>query len=285
METLRLSWDVGRGAIVRQPEGTKKMTCAQCGLPLPPDVGFCRACGAFVRPRSMTAPPVSTPAVIQPHDLSSSPPTAAPTPPPWAAVPGAAWAAASARGAAPLPGTRTPPSLLGDVLAAAGAGLVLISMFLTWYSVTLTALGVQFYESLERAFLSRLFPEIASGFAGLTGPITFSVPALGSGAGGWRWAILVVSIILLVEVLLAIASSARSQSAPNWPHTSILLLLSVSNLVLVAAAFFSLPYSSAPSSYLGVSPGLGAYFGLLAALLACAGVVIKLAGSAPGTRR
>ena len=143
METLRLSWDVGRGAIVRQPEGTKKMTCAQCGLPLPPDVGFCRACGAFVRPRSMTAPPVSTPAVIQPHDLSSSPPTAAPTPPPWAAVPGAASAAASARGAAPLPGTRTPPSLLGDVLAAAGAGLVLILMFLSWYSVTLTALGVQ----------------------------------------------------------------------------------------------------------------------------------------------
>ena len=144
---------------------------------------------------------------------------------------------------------------------------MLISMFLSWYSVTLTALGVQFYESLERAFLSRLSPEIASGFAGLTGPITFSVPALGPGAGGWRWAILVVSIILLVEVLLAIASSARSQSAPNWPHTSILLLLSVSNLVLVAAAFFSLPYSSAPSSYLGVSPGLGAYVGLLAALL------------------
>jgi len=34
--------------------------------------------------------------------------------------------------------------MVGDVLAASGAGLVLISLFLTWYNVTLTALGVRF---------------------------------------------------------------------------------------------------------------------------------------------
>jgi hypothetical protein len=45
---------------------------------------------------------------------------------------------------------------------------VLISTFLTWYSVTLTSLGVQFYESLERALFSRLFPQIAAGLGVLT---------------------------------------------------------------------------------------------------------------------
>jgi len=262
------------------------MICSQCGLPLPPDVGFCRACGAFVRPRSASGNQMTTPNPSQSAAVTSFPATTAvPTSSPWPTASGATGASASLTRSAPPPGRQAPPSTLGDVLAAAGAGLVLVSLFLTWYSVTLTALGVQFYESLERAFLSRLFPQIASSLDGLTGPLTFSVPALGSGAGGWRWAILVVSIILLLEVLLAIASSARSQSPPSWPHTVIVLLLSVSDLVLVLAAFFSLPYGSAPSSYLSVAPGVGAYVGILAALLACGGAAVGLAKSRPVVSR
>jgi hypothetical protein len=171
--------------------------------------------------------------------------------------------------------------MVGDVLAATGAGFVLISMFLTWYNVTLPALGVQFYESLEREFLARLFPQIANSLGGLTGSLTFSVGALGSGAGGWRWAILVVSIILLLEVLLAIGSTTRTQSSPTWPHVVILLVLTVTNLILVVAAFLSLPYSSAPASYLTVAPGVGAYLGLLAALVACGGAVAGLVRNSP----
>jgi len=173
--------------------------------------------------------------------------------------------------------------MIGDVLAASGAGLVLVSLFLNWYSVTLTALGVQFYESLEKAFFARLFPQVANSFGGLTGPLTFSVPALGTGAGGWRWAILVVSIILLLEVLMAVSSSTRSQSPPTWPHSGILLVLTVSDLILVVAAFFSLPYGGTPSSYVTANPGVGAYLGLLAALVACAGAVTVLVKSAPRT--
>lgn len=203
----------------------------------------------------------------------------------WPVVPGPTWVNAPVSPVASPPGRPAAPSIFGDVLAAAGSGLVLISIFLTWYSVTLTALGVQFYESVERAFLSRLFPQIANGIGGLSGPLTFSMPALGSGAGGWRWAILVVSILLLLEVLLAIASSTKSQSTPGWPHTAVLLLLSVSDLVLVLAAFFSLPYGSAPSSYLSVARGVGAYIGLLAALLACGGAVVGLAKSTSGVSR
>jgi hypothetical protein len=173
--------------------------------------------------------------------------------------------------------------MIGDVLAASGAGLVLISLFLTWYNVTLTALGVQFYESLEKALFARLFPQIANSFGGLTGPLTFSVPALGTGAGGWRWAILVVSIVLLLEVLMAVSSSTRSQLPPTRPHSGILLVLTVSDLILVVAAFFSVPYSGTPNSYVTAASGVGAYIGLLAALLACAGAVTVLVKSAPRT--
>jgi hypothetical protein len=48
-------------------------------------------------------------------------------------------------------------------------------------------------------------------------------------------------------------------------------------------AFFSLPYGSAPSTYLTVAPGVGAYVGLVAALLACGGAVVGLAKSSPGS--
>ena len=37
-------------------------------------------------------------------------------------------------------------SNLSDLLAGVGAGFVLISLLLTWYSVTITPLGVQFFE-------------------------------------------------------------------------------------------------------------------------------------------
>ena len=173
--------------------------------------------------------------------------------------------------------------MMADVVAATGAALALVSLFLTWYQVTLTALGVQFYQSIERAFFSRLFPQISNSLGSLSGPLTFSVPALGSGAGGWRWAILVVSIVLLLEVLLAITSSTRSQSGPGWPHAGVVLVLSVADLILVIVAFFSVPYGSAPSTYLTVSPGVGAYLGLFAAFLACCGAVAGLVRGTPRT--
>lgn len=262
------------------------MKCSQCGVPLPPDVGFCRACGAFVRPRSATPSGLTTPgpsqvAAVEPSTTWQAQPVSHQLP----VASGVTWAPGTLTSRAAPFGPPSTPSMAGDVLAAVGSGLVLISIFLTWYSVTLTALGVQFYESLEQAFLSRLFPQIANSLAGISGPLTFSVPLLGSGAGGWRWAILVVSVLLLLEVLLAIASSAKSHLPPSWPHGSVLLLLSVGELVLVLVAFFSLPYGSAPSTYLTVAPGVGAYVGLVAALLACGGAVVGLAKSSPGSTR
>lgn len=249
------------------------MTCWQCGTPLPPDVGFCRACGAFVRPRSMpaatltVAPDEQAPAVGFPPRASGAARSE-----PWSIAPVVTHAPAP-----PISSRSVAPVITGDVLAAAGAVLTLLSLFLTWYKVTLTPLGVQFYESIERAFLSRLFPQISDSLGSLRGPLTFSVPALGSSAGGWRWAILVVSLVVVLEVLLAISSSTFSQSSPDWPHGGVLLVLSVADLILVIAAFFRVPYGSVPSAYVTAVPSVGVYLALFAAFLAFAGAVAVVA--------
>ena len=296
------------------------MTCWQCGAALPPDVGFCRACGAFVRPRSMpgnrygattshapqtpsmpiaddTAAQASSPSAVGPRPPSavgSTPawadgPASTPPPPYGVAAPATSWptgpttwSSAPSRSQAGIASTGIDSdSTLADVLAGVGTGFVLISMLLTWYSVTITPLGVEFFESLERALFSRLFPQISGGLGGLSGPLTMSVSPLDKAAGGWRWAILVVSIIILLEVLLAVSSGAAKSSASSWPHTGVLLVLTVANLFLTLAAFVSLPYGGTPTGYLIVTRGVGAYLGLVAALVACGGVVSVLVKSSP----
>lgn len=243
------------------------MSCWQCGAPLPPDVGFCRGCGALVRPRS--APPPATPSSPQ----SPVGPTATAgfttTSMPWQGSSPQSWTARTATApTGPIVQASTRP-MTADVVCVAANAVVLISLFLTWYSVTITQLGVRFFASLEQALLSRLFPQIAAGLGGLRGPLTTSVPAFGDGAGGWRWAILVVSIVLVLETLLAISAGESALSSSAWPHAAVQLVLAIANLVLVIAAFFSLPYGNVPSVYLTVGHGLGAYLGLLAVFVGC----------------
>ena len=98
-----------------------------------------------------------------------------------------------------------------------------------------------------------------------------SISPLDKTAGGWRWAILVVSVVILLEVLLAVSSGVAKESESTWPHTPILLVLTVANLFLVIAAFVNLPYGDTPANYLTVTRGPGAYLGLLAALIASCG--------------
>lgn len=236
------------------------MTCWQCGGALPPDVGFCRGCGALVRPRS--APIGAVTEAAAETQLPALRQTIAPPAP----VSAHAWpvqAQVLAPTAVPAEVQRTGT----DLLCAAGSGLVVLSVFLTWYSVTVTALGVRFYASLEQAFLSKLFPQIAAGLGNLRGPLTTSVSALGQGAGGWRWAILVVSIVIVLETLVVV-TSARPNQLSGWPHAGIQVMLTIANVVLVLAAFFTLPYGNAPSGYITVARGPGAYLGLFAALFA-----------------
>lgn len=253
------------------------MSCWQCGASLPPDVGFCRACGALVRPRS--APPSTTATPLQQSSVvSTGAPRASGASATWQSPTAAGWSGTVPVAATPQAATRP---MGGDVVCMAGSGFVLASLFLSWYNVTLTALGVRFFASLEQAFLARLFPRVAAGLGGLTGPLSSSVSALGEGAGGWRWAILVVSIVVILETLLAISSGAATRSPSPWPHTVVQLVLTIAEFVLVIAAFFNVPYGNVPSAYMTVGHGFGSYLGLFASLIACGGACVAWLGASP----
>jgi hypothetical protein len=93
---------------------------------------------------------------------------------------------------------------------------------------------------------------------------------------------LVVSIVLLLEVIVAISSGTTGQVSRGWPHAAILLILTSASLVLVVAAFFSPPYGGTAAGYLTVGHGVGAYLGLLGGLVACGGAVAGLVKNSPG---
>lgn len=210
--------------------------------------------------------------------LASSPASAnAATP--WTGAPVGTWTGSSAARARIGSGTTQPRSTVGELAAGAGTGLVLISMLLTWYRVTITSAGFQYLESLERA----LFPQAAAGLGGVTGPLSTSVSALGQGAGGWRWTILVVSIVLLLVLLLATTSGMARKSSSSGPSAAVavILVLATTNLVLVAVAFFNLPFGGTPAAYMTVTRGVGAYLGLLAGIVALGGAVAPLFRSSP----
>ena len=58
---------------------------------------------------------------------------------------------------------------------------------------------------------------------------------------------------------MAVSSGVTRQPVATWPHSAILLVLTVANLFLVIAAFVDLPYGATPAGYLTVTRGLGAY--------------------------
>ena len=127
------------------------MTCWQCGAPLPPDAGFCRACGACRASSEHAGKRVDFVARLTSiHSRVTS------------AIDGGdeTHAVAGRRGL--RLGTVARPfgrrcTVVDDGRRgrrATGAALALVSLFLTWYQVTLTALGVQFYHRSRSSGLS-----------------------------------------------------------------------------------------------------------------------------------
>ena len=244
------------------------MICPGCDAWVPDDAGYCRGCGTIVRgPKvhQLRAPAPYVPPIAAGQAPAHPPPTglAPPYPPPPPFAPqqpygyggtpyGAAYGGGRAdtmwagRGRA-----RTAiRSSGGDFLVAVFAGLSLLSLFLPWYKLRLLD---PFGESVSFAQTS----------------------ALGSGAGGWRFAI-VGSATLVLGYL-----GARLLLSRNWPldvpHFPLLVLLALVNLALVVVAFFALPaggVSITSQGYtFGVTQSWAAYVGLIAAILAVAAAI------------
>jgi hypothetical protein len=147
-----------------------------------------------------------------------------------------------------------------DLAAFFGSVAVFGSLFMPWYQLGASGNGVS---------------------------ISLSITALGSHAGGWRWAMLVCSLAIVVE-LLATLLVFRVQDSGDWPHRSVLGLLCLTDLALVIAAMVASPFSALDQSLFGVfssSLAPGAYVAIVGALVAMGAAAARLFTGPPAMAR
>jgi hypothetical protein len=145
-----------------------------------------------------------------------------------------------------------------DLAAFFGAVAVLGSLFMPWY---------QFAFRVD----------------GLSYPIY--ITALSSQHGGWRWLMTVFSLGIAAE-LLATLFIFKARTRIDWPHRSLLTLLSGANLVLVVGAVLAAPFGVV--GHLGpLSPSLaaGAYVGLVGAAVGLGAAICRLFTGPPALVR
>lgn len=135
----------------------------------------------------------------------------------------------------------------GGAVALGGTVVLLISLFLPWYSL-------HFY---------------------LGGGVTFreGVAAVSGAAGGWRF--LIVAFCLGTIFYLAMHTAAGVRVRQLLPHWQMLTLLTAVNLLLAVLAFVARPGGGyvIPGVYVGWA--YGAYLGLVAAVVAVAGGILS----------
>jgi hypothetical protein len=125
-----------------------------------------------------------------------------------------------------------------DRLVGGASLIVLISLFLPWFSVSLGALG--------------------------------SASASGTSAHGWLWFVFVIDLALLAYLVLAAGYEQLPFRLP-WRHEQLLLAASGLSLLLVLLAFLFKP--SGGITGIKVGWDFGAFIALLAAIAAVAPLV------------
>lgn len=116
-----------------------------------------------------------------------------------------------------------------DAFSWLAAGAVIGSLFMPWYQLSATRFGASY---------------------------SISFTALGAFAGGWRWALLGVAALMMVEGLLAGVTSVYETRA--WPHTGIQFVLALALLALVLVAWWDSPIPAIYALIPGLSRGAGA---------------------------
>lgn len=152
----------------------------------------------------------------------------------------------------PLPGVATPAPQVtinfrrlgaGDIIAGISTIVVFISLFLPWYTV-----GVG---------------------------TTLSVSALNSLAGGWRYLVLVLCLLIVIYLFVR-TFLVRGARLP-LPHWQLMTSLTVVNGLLVILMFLVKPNFAQLLSQGGISTswGYGAFIGLVAAVAAVIGSIVR----------
>lgn len=276
------------------------MNCSKCGSAVAPDAGFCRNCGAIFRGKAATATLIpAAPAQGPP------PPVAGPEPkqpvladagywaPPEAHVPGAP---SLEQGYAQPSAPNRYPTHVGGGLPPGAQTVASWGPAANGLGAMLTISDVRATRRLQAIDLAACFGAVAAGgslfiawyqisfnISGVSASI--STTALGRLAGGWRWSILLISIAVLVELLVAVVVS-RSSRTVEWPHRSILAVLCAANLAAVVAAMIASPFNNGASyGLMAASLGPGAYVGFIGALVAMIAAALRLFTGPPALAR
>jgi hypothetical protein len=187
-------------------------TCPQCQNQTTDDANNCPNCGAA---------------------LAADAPTAQAAPPP-GGTPQAAPAgpAVAASGGSSLPPYKFDLAKLNlaDMIAAVASFVLLVSLFLSWFGISI--IGVH-------------------------------LTASGTSAHGWLWLVFIICLAILAY-LVCIAGWGNLPFAPQVPHLTVMIVATVVNLVLVFIGFIDKPGGS------GVGWEFGAFLALIAAIVAAA---------------
>ncbi len=186
-------------------------TCPQCQTQTADDSNHCPNCGAALHAGATTAQ--TAPAGGGPAQTAPTGPAAAPS------------------------GSSLPPYVfdlaklnLADKIAAVASLVLLISLFLSWFGITI--IGIHLTVS-------------------------------GTSAHGFLWIVFIICLAILAY-LLCIAGWGNLPFAPQLPHLTVMIVATVVNLVLVFIAFIDKPGGS------GVGWEFGAVLALIAAVVAAA---------------
>jgi hypothetical protein len=179
-------------------------------------------------------------------------------------------------GTAPLAETRAPFDFSrlrpGDLIAGIASFLVLISLFIPWYSFAASADSASASPTLAQQQLVLAICSDQPAVCASNVPPQFGVSALGGGAGGWRFLILVVAIVAMLYVLSR-TLDAVNQAIPY--HWQLLVGITALQGLLVLIAFFANPLSIFGS--LGSSSwAFGAFLGLIAGIAAVVGAIMVM---------
>lgn len=196
------------------------MNCPRCASDVSDDDDFCARCGARLAGNA------------RPSDL----PTAAPP----------AAGGVAGRGGYSLDVQRWTVS---DRIAGGATLIVLISLFLPWFSVNLGGLSA----------------------LGVTGGV---LSESGTDAHGWLWIVFVVGLLLLLYLLVAVGFQALEVSL-RLPHERLLLAATGLNFLLVLIGFLVMPGNDGIAAV-----KIGWDFGAVLALIAAAAAFVPLARTA-----
>jgi hypothetical protein len=193
-------------------------TCPQCQSQVADDAGTCPSCGS-----SLSTSSTSTSTATQ-----AAPTVSAPAPAPAAAA--AAGAAASSGSSIPAYKFDAARWSLADRIAGVATIVLFISLFLSWFGITV---------------------------------IGITVTASGVSAHGYLYIVMVICILEIAYLVLRAGWDELPISA-NLPHLTVMMAATIVNLVLVFIGFIFKPGGS------GVGWQFGAFLALIAAIVAAA---------------